>query len=238
MNIESISNKHVVEWAKLKTKKYRDLLGLFIVEGEHLIKEALKSNCIKEIISIDKSLDANFYVTKEIMKKLTSQVTISNRIAICYKLKETKISNKILILDGIQDPGNLGTIIRSAYAFGFKDIILSNNSVDLYNEKVIRASEGIIFLENIIRKDLDEFLKSIKNEYQILVTNVRNGKNIRNINLKEKLALIIGNEGNGVKSSLENIADELIKIPIDKNVESLNAGVAASILMYEVGNNI
>ncbi len=234
MKIESLSNGRVKEWLKLKNKKVRDEKGLFLIEGEHLIEEAQKQKLIKEIISIDETLEGDFYVTKEIMKKLTSQVSISSRIAVCYKKQELPIQDKILVLDRIQDPGNLGTMIRSALAFGFFDIVISEDTVDLYNEKVVRSSEGMLFNINVIRKDLEIFLKEIKSEYQILATDVKNGENIKQISVSNKVALIIGNEGQGVQEKIKNYSNKFIKIPINKNCESLNAGVAASILMYEI----
>lgn len=234
MNIESLTNARVKEWAKLKEKKYRDETGLFIIEGDHLIEEAKKKNIIKEIISIDTEESADFYVTNEIMKKISNQVSISKSIAVCYKLKEENIKNNVLVLDGIQDPGNLGTMIRSAVAFNFDTIVLSNDSVDLYNDKVIRASEGMLFHINIIRKNLNEFLEENKNDYNILVTDVSNGENIRNILRKQKTILVIGNEGNGVKEETKQYKNHFIKLNMNENCESLNAGVAASILMYEI----
>lgn len=234
MKIESLSNSRVKEWEKLKTKKYRDETGLFLIEGEHLIKEAEKKKVIKEIISYKEQEEADFYVTEQIMKKLSNQVSISNRIAICYKLEEEPLKDKILILDNIQDPGNLGTMIRSALAFDFQDIVIGTDTVDLYNEKVIRASEGMLFHINVVRKDLKDFLNKIKNDYQILITDVRKGKNIKDISIQKKVALIIGNEGNGVKEELKKYATSFIKINMNESVESLNAGVAASILMYEL----
>ena len=237
MKIESLTNNRVKEWVKLKEKKYRDETGLFLIEGEHLILEAKKKNLIQEIISMDDNLEADFYITKEIMKKISSQVSLSKRVAVCYKTEEKTIQNKILVLDNIQDPGNLGTLIRSAVAFGFHDIVLSNDCVDLYNEKVIRASEGMIFQINVLRKDLNCFLESIQNDYQILITDVNNGENIKNINLNKNIALVIGNEGQGIKKEIKKYANEFIKINMNEACESLNAGVAGSILMYEVNSH-
>ena len=234
MKIESLQNTNVKEWCKLKNKKDRDQSGLFLIEGEHLIEEAQKQNLIKEIISCEDTLDADFYVTKDIMRKISSQVSISSRVAICYKKKEEEIQNKILILDNIQDPGNFGTMIRSAIAFGFTDIVASFDTVDLYNEKVVRASEGLLFHVNVVRKELPTFLEEIQNDYQILLTDVKKGKNIKEITLQDKIAIVIGNEGQGVREEIKNMASQFIKIPIQKTCESLNAGVAASILMYEV----
>lgn len=234
MNIESLTNARVKEWAKLKEKKYRDEKGLFLIEGDHLIKEAKKKNCIKEIITTNKEEKADYYVTTEIMKKISNQVSISKSVAICYKLKEEPIKNKILVLDGIQDPGNLGTMIRSAIAFNFDTLVLSEDSVDVYNDKVIRASEGMLFHINVLRKNLSNFLEENKNDYNILVTDVSNGENIRNISQKSKTMLVIGNEGNGVKEETKKFKNHFIKLNMNENCESLNAGVAASILMYEI----
>jgi TrmH family RNA methyltransferase len=234
MKIESLTNKHVKEWVKLKNKKYRDEVGLFLVEGDHLINEALKKGLIKEIISTDNQVKADYYVTDEIMKKISNQVSISSSVAVVKKLEEKEISGKILVLDDIQDPGNLGTIIRSAVAFNFSTIILSNNSVDVYNDKVIRSSEGMIFHINIIRKNIIEFLKEMKDKYLILVTDVVDGENIKKYNKTDNVILIIGNEGNGVSNEVKTYANHKIKLNMNKSCESLNAGVAASILMYEL----
>lgn len=234
MKIESLQNTHVKEWCKLKEKKYRDETGLFLVEGEHLIEEAKKQNLIKEIISCEDTLDADFYVTKDIMKKIASQVSISSRIAVCYKKKEEELQNKILILDNIQDPGNFGTIIRSAVAFGFTDIVVSLDTVNLYNEKVVRASEGMLFHINVLRRELPSFLETMKSDYQVFTTDAQKGENIKEIPLQDKIAIVIGNEGQGVREEIKKYATHFIKIPMQKTCESLNAGVAASIIMYEV----
>ncbi len=234
MNIESINNNHVKEWVKLNNKKYRDEVGLFLVEGDHLVREAQKKHLIKEIITIDKNIKADYYVTREIMKKISNQVSFSSIAAVCYKLTEKSLSNRVLLLDNIQDPGNLGTIIRSAIAFKFTTIILSEDTVDIYNDKVIRASEGMIFHLNFLRKNLKDFLINNKDKYQILITDVRNGKNIKKIKLDEKIMLVIGNEGNGVNKNIQQFGDFLINIKMHHICESLNAGVSASILMYEI----
>ncbi len=235
MNIESLQNSHVKEWCKLKEKKYRDETGLFLIEGNHLIEEAKEKNCIKEIISIDKTKKADFYVTKEIMKKISNQVSISDTIAVCYKLKEEEVKKKVLLLDGVQDPGNVGTIIRSAVAFSFDTILVSEDTVDIYNDKVIRASEGMLFKINIVRQNKKEALEKLVKTHQILITNVKEGKQIKEVPLKEKIVLVIGNEGNGVSEEVKKYKTDFIRIKIDKNCESLNAGVAAGILMYEIG---
>ncbi len=236
MEIKSLQNTHIKEIIKLNNKKARDEAGLFIVEGDHLISEARKNGVIKEVITTDKSILADTYVTLDIMKKISNQKSFANIIAVCKKLEEKKVGKRVLVLDGIQDPGNLGTIIRSAVAFNFTDIVLSKTCVDLYNDKVIRSSEGMIFGINVIRTDIEEFLKTNKEKYQILTTDVNKGKDIRNMVLDDKLIVIIGNEGNGVSDNLKKLADDTVKIEMNTNCESLNAGVSASILMYEITN--
>ena len=238
MELTSINNEKVKFWQKLNQKKYRDCENLFLVEDEHLVNEALKKGIVKEIITLNKEASYDvptYYVTDKIMSLISSQVTSAKIIAVCNQLEERKISGNILVLDNIQDPGNLGTIIRSAVAFNFDSIILSNDSVDLYNPKVIRASEGMIFHINVIRTNIINFLNNLDKEYKKITTDVVDGKNIKNISFN-KCALVIGNEGSGVSNEVKNICDEKVYIKMNDNCESLNAGVSASILMYEVNN--
>ena len=232
MKIDSLSNTKVKNWNKLKEKKYRDETGLFLVEGDHLIKEALKKQIVVSTIGLNETYD--YTVNPEILKKLSSQKSGTKEIAIVKKIEEKKVDgDKILILDNIQDPGNLGTIIRSAVAFNISTIILSDDCVDLYNDKVIRSSEGMIFNINIVRKKLIEIIPKIKeNGYTVYATTV-NGKGY--FENDSKIALVIGNEGNGIKEDILNLCDKNITIKMNKECESLNAGVAASILMYELG---
>lgn len=238
MELTSLNNEKVKFWQKLKQKKYRDLEKLFLVEDEHLVNEALKKGIVKEIITINKNLEYDipaYYVTEKIINNISSQVSGAKIIAVCNFLEDAKVAGNIIVLDRLQDPGNLGTIIRSAVAFNFKTIILSNDSVDLYNPKVIRASEGMLFHLNIKRCDLKDFFNNLPAEYTKITTNVVNGKNIKNLKY-DKLALVIGNEGMGVSKDIANLCDECVYIPMNNNCESLNAAVCASILMYEVSN--
>jgi len=239
MKIESINNDKVKTWSKLKEKKYRDLNNMFIIEGDHLLNEALKKGVVLEIISTDKTWESSnlpFYeVTDAIMKKLSSQITPSKVIGICKKLETKEISGNVCILDNIQDPGNLGTIIRSAIAFNISTILMSNDTVDLYNEKVIRASEGMIFNLNYQKGSLNEMITELKNKnYKIYGTDVNKGKSLKEVVFDSKSAIIIGNEGKGMNEQLQPLCDNLIRIPISSNCESLNAGVAASIIFYEM----
>ena len=236
MEITSLQNAKVKYWVSLHDKKVRDKEKLFLIEGDHLINEAKKHNLIVETISINDK-NANYYVTKEIMQKISSQESISNNAAVCRFIEQKEIEGNVLVLDRIQDPGNLGTIIRSACAFGFYNIILSNDSVDLYNDKVIRSTEGMLFNINIIRKDIIDAINDLKkNNYTIIGTDVIKGSNIKEIKASNK-AIVIGNEGSGIRNEVKDLCDSFVKINMSDKVESLNAGVAASILMYEVFND-
>lgn len=243
MLITSVNNNHIKELCRLKEKKYRDITGLFLVEGEHLVSEAIKNNLIREVIVLEKkTFDYDgeiIYVSDSIMKKLSNMDSYPNVIGVCYKRKEENIGNRVLILEDIQDPGNLGTIVRTAVAFDFDTIILSPKTVDLYNSKVVRSTQGMIFRINIITRELAPTIDMLKKDnYLILGTNVRNGADIRNIDIPNKFALIIGNEGNGMSNDISLLCDKNVYIKINERVESLNAAVAASILLYEINNGI
>ena len=242
MTISSLDNAHVKHWCKLKSKKYRDREGLFLIEGEHLVLEALKNDYVVEVIMENEVVlpleVPKFYVTKEILKKLTSLESPPNIIAVARRLKEQKYQDHILMLDGIQDPGNLGTLIRTAVAFNIDTIILNENTVDLYNEKVLRATQGLIFHINIIRKNLIEMTKELKNnKYRILGTNVTHGQRISDIFIPSKYAFILGNEGNGISPELLQLCDDYIYLEMNDVCESLNVAIAGSIILYELNKN-
>ena len=235
MNITSLQNEHVKYWNSLKEKKVRDRERRFLIEGDHLINEAKRQNLIIETISVI-DLAADYLVTEDIMKKISSQTSISCNAAVVRFIPEDSISSNLIILDGIQDPGNLGTIIRSCIAFNFTTIILGDNSVDLYNPKVVRATEGMIFHINVLRRNLVEFIPTLKNlGYKIVGTDVLNGVDIKNLK-HDDIALVLGSEGQGMSKSVRELCDEFVYINMNESCESLNVGVAASILMYEVNH--
>lgn len=239
--ITSVNNNKIKELNKLKEKKYRDCSSTYLIEGEHLVYEAYKANLLKELFVLDGedfSMDVPItLVSKDVMKKLSSMDSYPNVIGLCYKKENNVIGDKILILEDIQDPGNLGTIIRSSLAFDIDTIVLSPKTVDLYNSKVIRSTQGMIFNSNIIVSKLSDFINELKkNNYKIFGTKVDGGSDIRNIDLPSKIAIIIGNEGNGISDNISNLCDNYLYIKMNDSVESLNAGVAASIILYEVYN--
>lgn len=241
MEINSLENKKVKEWTKLSQKKYRDEKNQFIVEGKNLVTEAYQAGLLEELI-IEKGkilpIDVDtYYVTPEIIKKITSLDNPCNILGVCKKKSEKELGDKILVLDDISDPGNLGTIIRSACAFSVDTIILSENTVDLYNPKVIRATQGMLFNINIIRKDLSNFIPLLKaNEYKIYGTDVDGGVNIKSIKEYGKVCIIVGNEGRGVSDNIKKLCDKQIYINMNSKCESLNVGVATSIILYELDN--
>lgn len=241
MIITSVNNDFIKETVKLKEKKYRDLTNTFLIEGLHLVNEAINNNLIKVIFVLeDFSFDTNFkkiVVSREVMKKLSDNPSLPKIMAIVEKKKEESIGNKVVILDRVQDPGNLGTIIRSATAFNFDTIILSNDSVDLYNSKVVRSTQGMLFNINILRRDIKEEITNLKSKnYLILGTDVYNGSDVSKYTVNKKFALVLGNEGTGVSEEVKSLCDDNLYIKMNSNCESLNVSVAASILMYELGS--
>ena len=235
----SIENKKIKNIKKLNEKKYRDETNLFIIEGEHLLKEAYNNGILKEVIleentNLDIDIEKS-YVTSNVLKYISKLDNPSKMIGICKKLEKNNIGNKILILDGIQDPGNLGTIIRSGVAFNIDTIVLGKDCVDLYNSKVLRATQGMIFNINIVEEDLEVFIPTLKEKnYRIYGTKVNGGKSLKNIEKNDKFAIIMGNEGRGVKDSILNLCSDYIYIDMNEKCESLNVGVATSIILYEL----
>ena len=239
MLITSTSNEKIKNLIKLKEKKYRDTENLFYVEGIDLIQEAYKNNCLEKLYILENNpvpFDIEYtYITKEVMKKISDLESISPYFGVCKKIKERPYGNKIIALDNIQDPGNLGTIIRSACAFNFDTIILSEDTVDLYNPKTIRSTKGMLFNTNILVRPLKNLLEELT-DYDIYGTDVTNGINIKEEQFKDKVVIVIGNEGKGLSNEVRNICNKFIYLPMNNSCESLNASVAASIIMYEVNN--
>ncbi len=238
MLITSPSNEKIKELVKLKNKKYRDENNIFFVEGKDLCDEAYNSGLMREIYILDGKDDIYdeipyCFVSSEVMKKISDMPSITDYFAVVTKKVEQKPGSRVLILDNIQDPGNLGTIIRSATAFNFDTIVLSKDTVDLYNPKVVRSTKGMIFNTNIIIRDLETYLKEL-DDYIIYGTDVTKGIDIRKENIKDKIAIIIGNEGRGISENIKKYCQKFLYIDMENNCESLNAGVSASILMYEV----
>ena len=240
MLITSLSNDKIKELVKLKDKKYRDKNDIFFIEGKDLCDEAYENGLLREIYILEGYDDIYdgipyTYVSHDVMKKISDLNSITEYFGICAKKVETDLGNRMIVLDNIQDPGNLGTIIRSAVAFGFDTVVLSNDTVDMYNPKVVRSTKGMLFNVNIVVRNLETFLDEL-DDYAIYGTDVRDGINIKEENIPSKVAIVIGNEGKGISENVRKYCDKFIYIGMNEDCESLNASVSASILMYEVYN--
>ena len=241
MVITSLENEKVKKWVKLQQKKYRDLTQSYLVEGYHLVEEALKAGDVLELIILegeDYNTDCvSNVVSREVMKKISNTETVPPVMAVCQKTNGEICGNHILLLDDVQDPGNLGTIIRSAVAFGMDCIILSRNSVDVYNPKVLRSAQGMHHYISIVSSDIVSAIELLKRRhFTIFGTDVSFGVNVSDISAddKKRFCLVVGNEGNGVSDRVLKLCDRNLYIPMKSCVESLNVGVACSILLYEL----
>ena len=255
--ITSKDNEFIKHIRKLKDKKYRDESGEFIIEGINLIEEAIKENAqIKQIVICEECEKTNaisknlmyeisrydcIYVTKNVFSSITQVVAPQGIFAIISKNNildsATKVDytdDVIIALDDIQDPGNLGTILRTVDSCGLKQILLSKGSVDAYNPKVVRSTMGAIFRVKVIEcEDLVKCIKEArKHHFKLQVTSLGAENTIYDVDYKKKI-IVIGNEANGVSQEIQDIADEKIRIPMLGKTESLNASVATGIVLYE-----
>jgi len=230
--ITSLTNEKVKELVKLKTSKYRKESGKFIVEGPHLVNEAKEAGVLLETYAITNEFGGEI-VTSDVMKKISSTDSPAKVIGVCKYVDKKELSDKILVLDDISYPTNLGTLLRSAKSFGFNTVVASMNTVDFYNDKVIRGSQGAIFKLNLISTDIITFLRRIKKTHKVYGTNVKNGRNACLQDFEDKLVLVLGNEAKGIKEEVFEYCDTNLFIQLD-NMESLNVSVAGSILMYEI----
>ncbi len=252
--ITSKDNEIIKNIRKLKEKKYRDLNNEYIVEGIKMIREAIKEEAVINLIvvceenmesgTIDKKLLYEIakyeciYVNKKIFSLISDVQNPQGILAIIKKENsEENIDYKedmIVVLDGIQDPGNLGTILRTIDSIGLNQVIVSKETADAYNPKVVRSTMGAIFRVNIIESDnLLETLKNMKkHKFKVMATSLETQNSIYDVDYNKKV-VVIGNEANGVSNEILEFADEKIKIPMLGKTESLNASVATGIILYE-----
>lgn len=235
MIIESVSNKNYKFINKLRLKKYRDKEKSFVIESRKLVDEAINSSANIDFIFIKKGVEfESSYETLIFDGPLFDKISLlksPDGIGAVIKKPEPKpiTSRKVLLLDGINDPGNLGTMVRSAEAFGFDDIILADNCVDLYNEKSLRASMGSAFRLNITSMSIDE-IKKLKKTYRFLSADM-DGIDIKTYQVQGPIILAIGNEANGLSAPIRDLTDDFVKISMLGSIESLNAAIASSIIM-------
>ena len=238
--IQSANNEYIKKLGKLKQKKYREEMRQFLAEGEHLVEEAIKNNTALEIFCLDASKVPYTTckvteVSKPVLEKLTFSKTPQSMVALCRYHEATidfKKAKRIFLLDGLQDPGNIGTIIRTSLAFGFDGVMLSSDSVDLYNDKLLRACQGANYYLPVMQKDILESIQLLQdNGFKVYATSLRNAKAIDEFGVEEKMAFILGNEGNGVKDSTIDACNGAIYIPISQ-AESLNVAIAGGIVAF------
>lgn len=252
--ITSKDNEFIKHIKKLKDKKYRDIANEYLIEGIKLVEEAIQEKApIKQIILCD-DCEKNaaipkdlmyaiakhecIYVTENILKYLSEVQSPQGILAVIEKNNNnTQIDytqDIIVALDDVQDPGNLGTILRTVDSIGLTQILLSKGTADSFNPKVVRSTMGAIFRVKIIEcEDLKQTLKEIKkHKFKIVASSLQTDNTIYDIKYQKKV-IVIGNEANGVKPEIQEIADEKIKIPMLGKTESLNASVATGIILYE-----
>lgn len=226
--ITSKQNPKFKYWLKLKMKKYRDEYERFLVYGDHQIEKARETNKIEEIITSNALIEGTLIDVK-LMNELQQAETFFETLAVCKIENKSIDSNKVLLLDDIQDPDNLGALIRSAAAFGFIKIIASHKSADFYNEKTIRASKGSLFDVELIRGPLIPKINDLKSlGYKVIGANAH-GKT--SFDQGKKIALVLGNEGHGISQDVQDLCDGFVTIKTNR-VESLNVSVAGGILMH------
>lgn len=235
MVITSKDNKRIKEIRKLLTKKGRTKAQQFLIEGEHLIEEAIQFGAHIEEIFVLETDTYNFdlkttVVTKDVMSSLSTLVTPPGIIAVVRMETKSIESDRVLAIDGIQDPGNLGTLIRTADAFNFKRILIGKNTVDPYSDKVLRSSQGSHFHVSLEDVDLIEVMQDFNGT--ILTTDL-SGQSLTDKITDEKVMIVLGNEGQGVSQEVLAVANYKVKIDMPGDAESLNVAVAGGILMHQ-----
>jgi RNA methyltransferase, TrmH family len=244
--IESVQNPTVKQWKKLHTKKEREKTNTFIVEGFHLVEEALKKSDVIQQVIIDQeaivpasiNLDhvETVYVTTQVMKAICHTETPQGIAAVCKQVtinKTVEAHEKWLFIDKVQDPGNIGTMIRTADCAGLDGVILGAGCADLYNSKTVRATQGSLFHLPVLRGDLSQWINKCKEkEIPVYGTSLKDGVPYQEIETRQSFALIVGNEGEGVSKEILQQTDENLYVPIYGQAESLNVALAAGILMY------
>lgn len=252
--ITSKDNELIKHIRKLKDKKYRDESNEYVVEGVKLVEEAVKENAkIKQII-VCEDTTRTYEIPTHIMLEIARYecISVSNKIfniitqvtnpqgimAIIEKnVQDAQIDYSqdiIVVLDDVQDPGNLGTILRTVDSIGLNQIIVSKGTADAFNSKVVRSTMGAIFRIKIIEvENLAQAIKEMrKHHFKLMVTSLQTKNSIYDIDFNKKI-IVIGNEANGVSKEIQDMADEKAKIPMLGRTESLNASVAAGVVMYE-----
>ncbi|MDU7547514.1 RNA methyltransferase [Clostridium perfringens] len=249
LEIESKNNNLFKEIKKLKEKKHRIKSNKYLIEGLRFVEEAIKSKVsIDSIIFTESFKEKNpdlflkineniklIQMNEALLKQLCSTENPQGIVGVInMQNKELKSGELVVLVDKVQDPGNMGTIIRTAHAAGAAGIVMTKGTVDIYNDKTLRSTMGSIFYIPIVEDDSLDFIKSLKKEgYKLVVSSLQGKNNFFEENLQGKVMIAVGNEGNGVSDEVYDIADIKVKIPMPGEAESLNVAVATSIMIYE-----
>lgn len=242
-HITSLKNPKVTAWKALKDRKGRRESGCFLVEGRKMVEEALASAfdvetvLVQEGVSFPDGLTMPVYELPAHVLAAVCDTKTPQGIAAVVRMKEQSALGKhIVVLDGVQDPGNVGTIIRTADAAGLNGVLLSNQCADVFSPKVLRATMGSIFRMNLRTTDdlPGELTKLREKGYSILSSQLDGTPFYERQDVAERFALIIGNEGNGVSEQVQQTATHRVRLPMRGGAESLNAAIAAAIMMYEL----
>ena len=249
LEIESKNNNLFKEIKKLKEKKHRIKSNKYLIEGLRFVEEAIKSKVsIDSIIFTESFKEKNpdlflkineniklIQMNEALLKQLCSTENPQGIVGVInMQNKELKSGELVVLVDKVQDPGNMGTIIRTAHAAGAAGIVMTKGTVDIYNDKTLRSTMDSIFYIPIVEDDSLDFVKSLKKEgYKLVVSSLQGKNNFFEENLQGKVMIAVGNEGNGVSDEVYDIADIKVKIPMPGEAESLNVAVATSIMIYE-----
>lgn len=231
--ISSVKNQFIKELVALKNSSKKKNENKFIIEGDDLVDMAYEAKCLDMIITLkelDKYKDVDqVVVDKMIVDKLSNNKSTSKILGIAHYDLKNELGERIIYLDRVQDPGNVGTIIRSALSFSYDAVLLSSECASIYNEKVIQASKGAVFKINVIENASLALLK--ENNYYIVSTSLKNAKDYREVKLESKFVLVFGNEGQGVSKDMLENSNALVKIKMNNKIDSLNVAVASGIIM-------
>ena len=239
--ITSTENKIYKQTKKLLNRSERNKTKLFIAEGQRIVEDAVSAN-VAEYIFVSDNYNGTEYdlpvykVSDKMFAALSDTETTQGIIAICrmtdYNIEETDCDT-LLVCDGVSDPGNLGTLIRTAECSGVGGVVLLKGTVDPYSPKVVRSTMGSIFRVPVYFADVDALDKHLT-DYSIVATVLDGSKDLYDIEFPEKTAVVVGNEAHGVSKEVADMAQIRTLIPMCGNSESLNASVAGSIVMYEI----
>lgn len=245
--ITSEQNIRIKNLLKLKEKsRDRKKQGLFLIDGAREIKEAITAGfVIKELylckeLSQEEYNQESFFVSLEIFKKICYKEKPEGCLAVACRrdleLDDLKISKQplVVVLEGVEKPGNLGAIVRSSYAAGVDLIVVNDEQTDIYNPNVIRASQGLIFKLAVVVTSFEKTVNYFKNKkIKIIATSIKATKKHTEINFKKGSAIILGTEADGLSDKWIEVADELLRIPMKSGMDSLNVSVSAAILIFE-----